>query len=533
MPLPTPTAAEEQAEFVSRCHEALSGEFPETDQRNAVCFRQWRESKGTDKLEKVACEKFPEDKFERVVDVPVFAEHATKDGNGNSVVYGRDELAAIAARCNERIADTGDFSPITEGHTPTKEDFAAGAPMPKVLGYAGPYRLGQIGNKNPRWAIFADEWHHKEDAPTLSRLRRRSPELWLEERMEDRFFDPIAALGAETPRLDMGMVSYHRTADGRTVQKYSAASPAVGSVFVPSDDIDKKNHAAAPGAATGGLSMALTPEDVKQIVDAIEQLDWVQYVKADMASQQAEGSDEENPVDAAPGEAPPGDEAPAPEQDKVPADPKAEAPGEEKPEPSCHHGHSAVEKNERPVEGDTPESEKDAEMNSKKTYAADGTVDTAPASPESGTVSKFAKESDEKARYAKLEARIKATEEELAASKQRERTADRYSKLTALRMNEGYVFKMEDELKDATEMSDEQFGRHVERIRANYQKAPIDSRRLPTPSIPQDRGDEGERALYKKAMDIHAEKARNGIHANWNDCMREARTESTATVKTS
>lgn len=531
MPLPTPTAAEEQAEFVSRCHEALSGEFPETDQRNAVCFRQWREAKGTDKLEKVAAEKFPEDKFERVVDVPVFAEHATKDGNGNSVVYGKDELAAIAARCNERIADTGDFSPITEGHTPTKEDFAAGAPMPKVLGYAGPYRLGQIGNKNPRWAIFADEWHHKEDTPTLSRLRRRSPELWLEERMEDRFFDPIAALGAETPRLDMGMVSYHRTADGRTVQKYSAASPAVGSVVVPSSsgedgtrywELEKKKHAASPDAvpATGGLSMALTPEDVKQIVDAIEQLDWVQYVKADMASQQAEGSDDENPVD----EAPPGDEAPASEQDKVPADPKAEAPGEEKPEP---------EKNERPVEGDTPESEKDAEMNSKKTYAADGTVDTAPASPESGTVSKFAKESDEKARYAKLESRLDAAEKELAATKQRERTADRYSKLTALRMNEGYVFKMEDELKDAAEMSDEQFGRHVERIRANYQKAPIDSRRLPTPSIPQDRGDEGERALYKKAMDIHAEKARNGVHITWHDAMREAKQDSTATVKTS
>jgi hypothetical protein len=520
MPLPTPTAAEEQAEFVSRCHEALSGEFPETDQRNAVCFRQWRESKGTDKLEKVACEKFPEDKFERVSDVPVFAEHATKDGSGNAVVYGKDELAAIAARCNERIADTGDFSPITEGHTPTKEDFAAGAPMPKVLGYAGPYRLGQIGNKNPRWAIFADEWHHKEDAQTLSRLRRRSPELWLEDRMEDRFFDPIAALGAETPRLDMGMVSYHRTADGRTVQKYSAASPAVGSVFVPSDDIDKKNHAAAPVAATGGLSMALTPEDVKQIVDAIEQLDWVQYVKADMASQQAEGSDDENPVDGIPDEAPPG-EKPAPEEEKVPADPKAEAPKDGEPE-----------KNERPVEGDTPESEKDAEMNGKKSYAADGTVEDPATTAAAGTVSKFAKESDEKARYAKLEARVQAAEEKVAKAEARERTADRYSKLTALRMNEGYVFSMEDELKDATEMSDEQFNRHVDRIRANYQKAPVDSRRLPTPGIPQDRGSEDEKALYEKAKGIHLEKSRNGVHITWHDALREAQKESTATVKT-
>lgn len=524
MPLPTPKASEEQADFISRCHEALSGEFPETDQRNAVCFRQWREAKGTDKLSKIAAEKFPEDKFEHVADVPVFAEHATKDANGNAAVYGKDELAAIAARCNERIADTGDFSPITEGHTPTKEDFAAGAPMPKVLGYAGPYRLGQIGNKNPRWAIFADEWHHKEDVPTLSRLRRRSPELWLEERMEDRFFDPIAALGAETPRLDMGMVSYHRTADGRTVQKYSAASPAVGSVFVPSDDIEKKNHA-APAAPTGGLSMALTPEDVKQIVDAIEQLDWVQYVKADMAAAQDEGSDDDKPLggEETPAEEAAEEKAPAPEQDKVPAEPAAEAPKEEEPV-----------KNERP-EGDEPEPEEDKEMKAKKSYEAGGTVEQEPVNTGTGTISQFAKDSDEKARYAKLEARVKAAEDKVAKAEARERSADRYAKLTALRSEEGYVFPMEDELRDSMEMNDEQFARHITRIRTRYQKAPVDPRRLPTPSIPNDRGTDTEKAVYKRAVDIHAEKMRNGIHATWHDCVREAEKDSTATatVKTS
>ncbi|MCE7884832.1 MAG: hypothetical protein DYH08_13425, partial [Actinobacteria bacterium ATB1] len=29
----------------------------------------------------------------------------------------------------------------------------------RVLGYVGPFRVGILGNKNPRWCIFADEHH--------------------------------------------------------------------------------------------------------------------------------------------------------------------------------------------------------------------------------------------------------------------------------------------------------------------------------------------------------------------------------------
>lgn len=46
MPLPTPRDGEEQDEFLSRCHSELADEFPDETQRNAVCFRQWREAHG-------------------------------------------------------------------------------------------------------------------------------------------------------------------------------------------------------------------------------------------------------------------------------------------------------------------------------------------------------------------------------------------------------------------------------------------------------------------------------------------------------
>lgn len=45
MPLPTPKSGENEDAFISRCmgNDEMNKEFPETDQRAAVCFKQWRE----------------------------------------------------------------------------------------------------------------------------------------------------------------------------------------------------------------------------------------------------------------------------------------------------------------------------------------------------------------------------------------------------------------------------------------------------------------------------------------------------------
>lgn len=356
MGLPIPTADESQADFASRCHDALSGEYPETDQRNKVCFAQWRDTRGnTDGVERKAREKFGNDRFVKVMDVPVFAEHVSEDKDGNKIVYDKAALELIAARCNDRILDTADFAPLTLGHTPTEDEIATGAEMPEIGGYAGNFRLGMIGNRKPRWAIFQDEYHHAEDAARLQKHPRRSVEIWTEDRMEDRFFDPIAALGAETPRLDMGMAYARRpNAVGKLVKKYaaprtkvqkyecsgpanfdakivktnkqknSAVASAPGaatspkkfesdgrgkapydptkSVARPDKAIEnKKRHASdgsgappaqpagAPnpesGQAGGGFTM--TPEDAQMVVNAIEQLPWVQWVKEKMEGEES------------------------------------------------------------------------------------------------------------------------------------------------------------------------------------------------------------------------------------------------------
>lgn len=45
MPLPKPNINESQQDFVSRCmsNNTMKSEYPDQDQRLAVCYTQWRE----------------------------------------------------------------------------------------------------------------------------------------------------------------------------------------------------------------------------------------------------------------------------------------------------------------------------------------------------------------------------------------------------------------------------------------------------------------------------------------------------------
>lgn len=45
MPIPNPKQDEKQSEFINRCmsDNTMKSEFPDKDQRLAVCYNQWRE----------------------------------------------------------------------------------------------------------------------------------------------------------------------------------------------------------------------------------------------------------------------------------------------------------------------------------------------------------------------------------------------------------------------------------------------------------------------------------------------------------
>lgn len=220
-------------------------------------------------------------------DVPVFAEHETTTKDGRTLRFGRAELEAVANRCNRRIAETGDYAALSIGHTPPA---GSGLPPLKAVGFAGPFKVasmsGEMGRE--RYAITADfhvrrtEW---EEAQKY--IARRSPELWVEDTYEEMFLDPIALLGAEVPRLDMGLV-YSRVHPGKLVEKYAAVFEGPGSVHIPQKDYQ------------GEAGPMLDDQDLARIVDAIQQLPEFVFIQSQMAA-----SSQGTAPGGVPGQAPP------------------------------------------------------------------------------------------------------------------------------------------------------------------------------------------------------------------------------------
>ena len=46
MPIPTPSGRESESAYISKCMDAIGDEYKDKDQALAVCYTQWRESKG-------------------------------------------------------------------------------------------------------------------------------------------------------------------------------------------------------------------------------------------------------------------------------------------------------------------------------------------------------------------------------------------------------------------------------------------------------------------------------------------------------
>jgi hypothetical protein len=53
MPIPTPSGREQESDYIGRCMEAIGSEYTDKDQALAVCYTQWRESKGLSSQEKM------------------------------------------------------------------------------------------------------------------------------------------------------------------------------------------------------------------------------------------------------------------------------------------------------------------------------------------------------------------------------------------------------------------------------------------------------------------------------------------------
>jgi hypothetical protein len=439
--------------------------------------------------------------YELFRDVPVFDEHVGDDG----VPYDKRRLQCICDNNNHRINDTGDFCPLVVGHTPGE----SGGEQPPVVGFAGPFKVSVIGNVDPRACIFADFRVHQDHAETFRNNPRRSVELWPEEDPDDRFFDPIAILGAETPKRALGITRYRASTRTKQPIRYemgadSGTSEGGGhNTFIPGMGTKKKKKPQSYSEREENMD-AITPEIILQVVEAaMPQItsaiaEQVGALTENDALAQASPDPSIDPMAAegmpVAGEIPPvAPLTPAAEEPTAdPIAPMIDKGAEIDKEPSDMYKH-AKSKLAKYMQADESE-HKTGAMDYAMDYAKglddddraefDSVLDGGDTDEDKAFYGKLkcamsGGQEDQmsggaKVQYAKAQTRIRAQDARIAELETSKRATDqaiRHSKrsheLDAL--SQDYVIN-DGELEHCKDMTDAQFESHVERIPQNYQK---------------------------------------------------------------
>lgn len=473
--------------------------------------------------------------FHVIENVPIFPEHQTQAKDGRWLVFDYEALKAVCIACNRRIEATGDYAAITLGHTVDPALVRSGkARNPPIVGFAGPFTMGLLGKKNyekwcilARFRIFRDKW------PEVRTFPRRSPELWLMDTYDQMFLDPIALLGAETPRVDMGLLYsaelHSGGLNGVLVEKYAAASasPSATSVFVPSERY--QGESAMP---------ASTDEIVQAVVEALDSLDWVQFTKQQMqaaTAPAAQGTAPAADVNAPPppppemaaaggppgaAPAPPaaGDQPAAPAGGTPPATPVADppaasAPAAAAPPPVEQRSQTEPEQNVARVKYSADDDELEVQEPPEGTLVDDDDEDDV--EPEEGeSVEQYRARSRDhrrkrrggkvnysatadvhaslrevvQAAVAPLAQQVAALDSRYASDRAAMKNIERYARLESL-ARQGYTIdpaELSEKLKYSANadqsVSDAEFERSIEILTKTGNRAPIDAPLLPIPA---------------------------------------------------
>lgn len=478
-----PNENETQPQFAIRFHEAMAGEMPDTSKRNKACFAVWDEHRGEDPtISELVESRFTPDQYQRLHNVAMFHEHTVpaqkiQDKEIPAQHYGRDELAEMVDGMNDRILDHDEFSPITRGHTGQKPGAKDGdRQMPEVLGFAGPYKLGMIGRKNPRWAIFGTEYHMKDAVPELKKRVGRSPEVWRYSRMRDRFFYPIATLGEEMPRLNLPPAHYSRRSADESpvfVECYSAVFPGGNNTFVPSFKASPDgrkpmadSYSANPSQTpvSSGQGTKLSDLTLEEFLEIFMETQPQQFLLGLM--RQAGNSGMPNPA----------------VQNEIPPDPTVPAPGAPGQDPAAAGGAAPVQPdpsvnggdgNPAPVASSSP-AVPAAPQNPAPSAPAAG----APPIPQKPGMPPMVQDKD-KDNYsrqlrdvmdasAQLRRQLSDALAKIAEIDGEKTRIERYSRLEKL--SSDYILKPEVELERTAGYTPEQFNAHVQIITDNYQR---------------------------------------------------------------
>ena len=412
--------------------------------------------------------------------VCIFDEHISDDG----VTYDKRLLECISENCNERIRDTGDFCPVVDLHTVEdgkRED------EPPVIGLAGPFYVSTFGNERPRNAIFCTFWIFKDQVELFRRRPRRSVEIWPEERPEDRYFDPIAVLGSETPRRDLGLIySKARSKESKPI-RYEASAPGGSNTYIPGQEIKKPIHNSKEG------NDMLSPDELGQIIEALkptlqQMVDEIglsaDKIDDDPAIDEGGLLDEVEVDEARPQDA----EAEDYGYGKYMAEGLRDYMGDEPDVEGASSYLSGLEDDSR--EDLVKYMKSDCDDNEMKELYEKATTINFPGEEASRDVEqglqgqveteKYESEKYQKTRtryaklsreHASLKARYSKLENEFADIRKAERYAKRKGDLTE-KQSSGIVFDMEDEFDEIKDISENEYAVHLDRMERNYQRIP-------------------------------------------------------------
>lgn len=526
-----------------------------------------------------------DDKFVVSHDIPLFDEHETDeevigpDGrwDGRSMQTKRYTKAVLESMCrnmNDIIADTGDYVGICIGHTPTPEQRRAGQLPGPIVGFAGPFYVGTIGNVRPRPCIFAKNWAiYRDKAGMAADYPRRSVEVWLDEDMHRRRFDPIALLGAESPARKLGL-SYSQSEMGltysdisilngsRRVARYSMASapafPSGSNTFIPDAGGKKKRHAddgstddnideidpsdgdepaSAGPKGKGGSSMpdssqtpmarqsggSLTDNDINQILEAFMESAPMQFLMRLMDETQAKASPTQVPPDASGMQDPNAPDSPT-------ADPN-QNPGAPPPGANAGAGPSGPPgKTPPPAKGD------DMSATAQAPAAADPNANANPAAAPAGDDDKARKDTAERAKYAQMEAQLQALTSENEQLKTQLATttkdATRKSRYSQIEQLAGTVlgFDHDDAIARADKVSDDVWEAFVDGVKRYSQRNPVKFAPLSIEQAQRVSSNQNETAKAQTVRERIRRYANQNIKKSYDEVVAEVEAEAGATA---
>jgi len=447
-------------------------------------------------------------------DVPVLRAHVDDDG----VDYDEKLLTRITENNNRRIEDTDDYTPIVAWHT---SDDGDPDKDPPIIGYAGPFRMGKVGKRSKQPCIFARFRIPKDHHKIFKARPRRSVEIWPEKKPEDRWIDPIALLGAQTPRQDLGLIRYHRYSkkppEGVEKLRYQwdGAFASGMNTHIPGLVGGDDEPAHPDQLAKEPSKDRFTPEQLQQLLEALKPsiMAWIDESNVHLTPEPpGEGADLMNEP-TIPDVGPPlGDEDMAFPQGVASRFMKRYAKGDDF---DCDGARDYMAKFDeddlRQVQRYMKHHADDATRRQYAQCFENWLGEEEGREPEPSSANKYRKERDElKSRYAKLERDhrdlkkvVDEIKEQNVEEQRKARYAKRHAALTELSSQEGYMLDADEEMEFCGDFTDELFDKHLDRIRVRYERvgSPAISAvaRYAKSEIPARKVSDEKRERYSKA----------------------------------